>query len=84
MINNVLENKYLPLYGKGINIRDWLYVENHCWGFLKILEKGRIGEIYNLGGHNEKSNIDIVKIILKELKKSESLIKYVEDRKGHD
>lgn len=84
MINNALQNKSLPVYGEGLNVRDWLYVKDHCYGILAILEKGKIGEIYNLGGHNEKANIEIVKIILKELNKPESLIKHVGDRKGHD
>ena len=84
MINNALHDKPLPVYGKGLNVRDWLYVKDHCYGILAILEKGRVGEIYNLGGHNEKANIEIVKIILKELGKPESLITYVSDRKGHD
>lgn len=84
MINNALNDKPLPVYGKGLNVRDWLYVEDHCRGILAVLEKGRIGEVYNLGGHNEKANIDIVKTILHELNKPESLIKYVSDRKGHD
>ena len=84
MINNAIHNKALPVYGNGKNVRDWLYVEDHCYGILAILEKGRIGEIYNLGGHNEKANIDIVKTILKELNKPESLITFVSDRKGHD
>lgn len=84
MINNASKNKVLPVYGEGKNVRDWLYVKDHCYGILTILEKGRVGEVYNLGGHNEKANIDIVKIILKELNKPESLIAYVEDRKGHD
>ncbi len=65
-------------------MRDWLYVEDHCRGILAVLEKGRLGEIYNLGGHNEKANIEIVKLILKELGKPESLITFVQDRKGHD
>ena len=84
MINNASQDKSLPVYGKGLNVRDWLYVKDHCYGILAILEKGRVGEVYNLGGHNEKANIEIVKIILKELGKSESLITYVADRKGHD
>ena len=84
MINNATHNKDLPIYGEGLNVRDWLYVEDHCRGILAVLEKGRIGEVYNLGGHNEKANIEIVKIILKELDKPETLIKYVKDRKGHD
>ncbi len=84
MINNAMHDRPLPVYGKGVNVRDWLYVEDHCRGILAVLEKGRPGEIYNLGGHNEKANIDIVKIILKELGKPESLITFVPDRKGHD
>ncbi len=84
MINNATHNKPLPVYGDGKNVRDWLYVKDHCYGILAVLERGKVGEVYNLGGHNEKSNIDIVKIILKELNKPESLITYVKDRKGHD
>ena len=74
----------LPLYGNGLNVRDWLYVKDHCRGILAVLEKGKVGEVYNLGGHNEKANIEIAKLILRELGKPESLITYVEDRKGHD
>jgi dTDP-glucose 4,6-dehydratase len=84
MINNASHDKALPVYGEGLNVRDWLYVKDHCYGILAVLEKGRVGEVYNLGGHNEKANIEIVKIILKELGKPESLITYVADRKGHD
>ena len=84
MISKAKNNEQLPVYGKGLNVRDWLYVEDHCRGILAVLEKGRVGEIYNLGGHNEKANIEIVKIILKELNKPESLISYVADRHGHD
>ncbi|MCR4874144.1 MAG: dTDP-glucose 4,6-dehydratase [Clostridia bacterium] len=84
MINNANHNKSLPVYGDGLNVRDWLYVEDHCRGILAVLEKGKVGEVYNLGGHNEKANIDIVKIILKELNKPETLISYVKDRSGHD
>ena len=84
MISNALQDKPLPVYGKGLNVRDWLYVKDHCLGILAVLEKGKVGEVYNLGGHNEKSNIEIVKIILKELNKPESLISYVADRHGHD
>lgn len=84
MIINVLEDKPLPVYGDGMNVRDWLYVEDHCRAVDLILQKGRIGEVYNIGGHNEMHNIDIVKLILKELGKPESLITYVADRKGHD
>lgn len=84
MINNASHDKSLPVYGEGLNVRDWLYVKDHCYGILAVLEKGRVGEVYNLGGHNEKTNIEIVKIILRELEKPESLITYVKDRKGHD
>lgn len=84
MIINALANKPLPVYGTGENVRDWLYVEDHCRAIDLILHNGRIGEVYNVGGHNEMRNIDIVKLILKELGKSESLITFVADRKGHD
>lgn len=84
MIANALNDKPLPVYGKGLNVRDWLYVEDHCKAIDLIIHKGREGEIYNIGGHNERANIDIVKTILKILGKSESLITYVTDRKGHD
>ncbi|MCR5041113.1 MAG: dTDP-glucose 4,6-dehydratase [Clostridia bacterium] len=84
MINNAYHDKPLPVYGQGLNVRDWLYVKDHCLGILAVLEKGRTGEVYNLGGHNEKANIEIVRIILSELGKPESLITYVADRKGHD
>ena len=84
MIANALADKPLPVYGKGLNVRDWLYVEDHCKAIYRILEDGRVGEVYNVGGHNEMRNIDIVKLICKELGKSEDLITYVEDRKGHD
>ena len=84
MIINALNDKPLPVYGDGLNVRDWLYVEDHCKAIDVILHKGKVGEVYNVGGHNEKSNIEIVKLILKELGKPESLITYVEDRKGHD
>ena len=84
MIANALNDKPLPVYGKGENVRDWLYVEDHCKAIDLIIHKGRVGEVYNIGGHNEMKNIDIVKIICKELHKPESLITYVTDRKGHD
>ena len=84
MIVNALHDKPLPVYGKGINIRDWLYVEDHCRAVDLIIHNGRVGEVYNIGGHNEMSNIDIVKLICRELNKPESLITYVTDRKGHD
>ena len=84
MIANALNDKPLPVYGEGKNVRDWLYVEDHCKAIDLIIHKGRVGEVYNIGGHNEMANIDIVKLICKELGKPESLITYVTDRKGHD
>ena len=84
MIANALNDKPLPVYGEGKNVRDWLYVLDHCKAIDLIIHKGKVGEIYNIGGHNERANIDIVKIILKLLEKSEELITYVADRKGHD
>ena len=84
MIINALEEKPLPVYGTGENVRDWLYVEDHCKAIDLIIHKGREGEVYNVGGHNERKNIDIVRLICKALGKSESLITYVADRKGHD
>jgi len=84
MINNTLNNQKLPVYGDGKNIRDWIHVHDHCTAIDLVLHKGKIGEIYNIGGNTEKENIEIVKLILKHLKKSEELIKYVEDRLGHD
>ena len=84
IIANALNDKELPVYGKGENVRDWLYVEDHCRAIDLIIHNGRVGEVYNVGGHNEMKNIDIVKIICKELGKPESLITYVADRKGHD
>lgn len=84
MIANALADKKLPVYGEGQNVRDWLYVEDHCKAIDLIIRKGRVGEVYNIGGHNEMHNIDIVKLILKELGKPESLIEHVTDRKGHD
>ena len=84
MISNALENKPLPVYGDGMNVRDWLYVADHCRAIDAVLQRGRAGEVYNIGGNNEWHNIDIVRLILKELGKPESLIKFVEDRLGHD
>jgi dTDP-glucose 4,6-dehydratase len=84
MISRALANQSLPVYGDGKNVRDWLYVDDHCSAIDLIIHKGKIGQVYNVGGHNEMANIDIVKIILKELNKPESLITYVTDRKGHD
>ncbi len=83
-IVNALADKPLPVYGKGENVRDWLYVEDHCKAIDLIVRKGKAGEVYNVGGHNEMRNIDIVRLICKELGKPESLIRYVTDRKGHD
>lgn len=84
MINNCRQDKQLPVYGDGMQIRDWLHVRDHCSAILTVLEKGAVGEVYNIGGNNEKANIEIVKLIIHELGKSESLIKYVADRPGHD
>ncbi|HHW94869.1 MAG TPA: dTDP-glucose 4,6-dehydratase [Mogibacterium sp.] len=84
MIANATADKPLPVYGEGLNVRDWLYVEDHCRAIDMIIHDGKDGEVYNIGGHNEKANIDVVKIILKQLGKPESLITYVTDRKGHD
>ena len=84
MIINALHDKSLPVYGDGANVRDWLYVEDHCSAIDLIIRHGREGEVYNVGGHNEKSNLDVVKIILKALGKSEDLITFVKDRPGHD
>jgi len=84
MINNCLNEKQLPVYGDGMQIRDWLHVTDHCKAIETVLKKGKPGEVYNIGGNNEKANIEIVKLIIKTLNKSETLIKYVEDRLGHD
>ena len=84
MIMKALADESLPVYGNGLNVRDWLYVEDHCRAIDLIIHNGKVGEIYNVGGHNEKQNIEIVKLICKELGKPESLITYVSDRKGHD
>ena len=84
MIANALEDKALPVYGDGLNVRDWLYVEDHCKAILAILEKGRVGEVYNVGGHNERTNLDVVKTVLRLLGKGEDKITYVRDRPGHD
>ena len=84
MIANCLNDKPLPVYGEGLNVRDWLYVEDHCKAIDLIVHGGKVGEVYNIGGHNEMRNIDIVRLICKELNKPESLITYVTDRKGHD
>ncbi len=84
MINNCLKGEKLPVYGDGMQIRDWLYVEDHCSAIDAVLHKGKLGEVYNIGGNNEKANIEIVKLILNELGKPETLIEYVKDRPGHD
>ena len=84
IIANCLANKPLPVYGKGENIRDWLFVKDHCIAIDMILRNGRIGEVYNIGGHNERTNLEVVQTIIRELDKSEELITYVTDRKGHD
>lgn len=84
IISRALNDESLPVYGKGENVRDWLYVEDHCTAIDLILHKGKDGEVYNIGGHNEKTNLEVVKTILNELGKPESLITYVKDRAGHD
>lgn len=84
MIINALHDKKLPVYGTGENVRDWLYVEDHCSAIDLIIREGRVGEVYNIGGHNEKTNLEVVKTILKELGKGEDLITFVKDRPGHD
>ncbi len=84
MIANALADKKLPVYGTGENVRDWLYVEDHCRAIDLIVRKGREGEVYNVGGHNEHTNLEVVKIILQQLGKPEELIEFVTDRKGHD
>ena len=91
MINNALQHRELPVYGDGLNVRDWLYVEDHCKAIDLVLNKGIAGEVYNIGGHNERPNIHIVKTIIAEISEAtsdsaidETLISYVEDRKGHD
>jgi dTDP-glucose 4,6-dehydratase len=83
-ITNALENKPLPLYGDGLNIRDWIYVEDHCRAIDIVIQKGKLGEIYNIGGLNERTNLEITKLILKTLQKPDTLIQYVKDRPGHD
>lgn len=84
MIMNALSDKDLPVYGDGMNVRDWIYVDDHCQAILEVFEKGRVGQVYNIGAENEMPNIEIVKQILSFLNKPESLIKYVKDRPGHD
>lgn len=84
MISNALDSKPLPVYGDGLNVRDWLYVEDHCHAIDLVLHKGRSGEVYNVGGNNERTNLDVVRTILAEMRKPESLITFVGDRLGHD
>lgn len=84
MITRALNDQSLPVYGKGENIRDWLYVEDHCAAIDLVMRRGREGEVYNVGGHNERTNLDVVKTVLRELGKPESLITFVTDRPGHD
>ena len=84
IISRALADQPLPVYGKGENVRDWLYVEDHCAAIDLVMRKGREGEVYKIGGHNERSNLDVVKTILKQLGKPESLITFVTDRPGHD
>lgn len=84
IISRALNDESLPVYGEGKNVRDWLYVEDHCSAIDLIIHKGRVGEVYNVGGHNERTNLEVVKTILRELGKPESLITYVKDRAGHD
>lgn len=84
MIANALQNKPLPVYGDGMNVRDWIYVEDHCEAIDLIMQQGRAGEVYNIGGESERRNIDVVRLILRHLEKPESLIQFVKDRPGHD
>jgi len=84
MIANGLKGKSLPVYGDGMNVRDWLHVEDHCSAIDAVLHRGDVGEVYNIGGNNEKPNLELVKLLLKLLGKPESLISFVKDRPGHD
>ena len=84
MIVRAQENESLPVYGEGLNVRDWLYVDDHCKAIDMIIRNGRVGEVYNVGGHNERQNIQVVRTILNQLDKPETLITYVKDRAGHD
>ena len=84
MVSRAMADQSLPVYGEGLNVRDWLHVYDHNTAIDLIVRKGRVGEVYNIGGHNEKANIEVVKTILKQLGKPESLIHYVKDRPGHD
>ena len=83
-ISKLLKNEKVPVYGDGLNVRDWLYVYDHCEAIDVVLHKGKVGEIYNIGGHNEKTNLEITKLILSAMGKDENSIEYVEDRLGHD
>ncbi len=84
MIANARNGEPLPVYGDGLQVRDWLYVEDHCEALLAVLERGRVGEVYNVGGHNEFPNLEIVRLILEQLDRPQSLIRFVTDRPGHD
>ena len=84
MISRALADETLPVYGKGENVRDWLYVKDHCIAIDMVMRNGRVGDVYNVGGHNEKSNLDVVKTVIRQLGKSENLITFVTDRPGHD
>ncbi|MED3573255.1 dTDP-glucose 4,6-dehydratase [Cytobacillus praedii] len=84
VISNALNNIDIPVYGDGLNIRDWIYVEDHCRAIKLVLENGVPGEVYNIGGYEEKTNLEVIQIILNKLKKSDQLIHFIEDRKGHD
>jgi dTDP-glucose 4,6-dehydratase len=84
VISRAMKHESIPVYGKGENVRDWLFVEDHCEAIDLIIRKGKVGEVYNIGGHNEKTNLEVVKLILRHLGKPETLIAYVTDRAGHD
>ena len=84
VVTNAMENKTVPVYGQGLNVRDWIYVDDHCRGLDAVIEKGRIGEVYNIGGNSEQTNIELVRLILDILNKPHSLISFVSDRPGHD
>ncbi|MHA1377691.1 MAG: dTDP-glucose 4,6-dehydratase [Candidatus Helarchaeota archaeon] len=84
MILNIMKNKKIPIYGDGLNVRDWIFVEDHCSAIMEVLLKGEIGEVYNIGANNEYQNIELAKLVLKIMKKSEDLISFVPDRPGHD
>ncbi len=83
-ITNLMDDVSVPVYGDGLNVRDWLHVEDHCWALDRVLHAGKAGEVYNIGGHNEKTNMEITRTVLEKLGKPESLIRYVQDRPGHD